>query len=114
MARLVATTAAGVSASSEPAIAPLIRRPSAHLRKMFGACDATASSSSPSADARRAPDYFPEWDEPEVRPYHHEPVVGDACGPRIVENFLDMADFLFVHPERTGRSHTRGGDYTVT
>ena len=38
-----------------------------------------------------------------------------ACGPRIVENFLDMAHFPFVHAGVLGaESHTEVRDYTVT
>ena len=64
---------------------------------------------------RDRPTYFPEWDEPGVRQYHDEPVVVHACGPRIVENFLDMAHFPFVHAGVLGaESHTEVRDYTVT
>ena len=61
------------------------------------------------------PAYFPEWDVPGVRQYHHEPQVVNACGPRIIENFLDMAHFPFVHAGVLGaESHTEVRDYTVT
>jgi phenylpropionate dioxygenase-like ring-hydroxylating dioxygenase large terminal subunit len=61
------------------------------------------------------PDYFPDWDAVGVRHYHDEPVVVHACGPRIVENFLDMAHFPFVHPDVLGtESHPEVRDYTVT
>ena len=64
-------------------------------------------SSPPSAGRRSAPpDYFPEWDEVGVRQYHDYPVVVHACGPRIIENFLDMAHFPFVHAGILGRSRT--------
>ncbi len=62
-----------------------------------------------------APDYFPEWDEPGVRHYHDVPIVVHASGPRIVENFLDMAHFPFVHAGVLGaESHPEVRDYTVT
>lgn len=60
------------------------------------------------------PEYFPEWDAPGVRHYHDVPTLVHACGPRIVENFLDMAHFPFVHPGVLGaeeRPEVR--DYTV-
>jgi phenylpropionate dioxygenase-like ring-hydroxylating dioxygenase large terminal subunit len=61
------------------------------------------------------PAYFPEWNEIGVRHYHDDPVVVNACGPRIVENFLDMAHFPFVHPGVLGtESHAEVRDYTVT
>ena len=87
----------------------------AHL-EMFAACErygvVFVALGRPPAEP---PDYFPEWDEPDVRHYHDEPVVVHACGPRIVENFLDMAHFPFVHPGVLGtESHPEVRDYTVT
>jgi phenylpropionate dioxygenase-like ring-hydroxylating dioxygenase large terminal subunit len=50
-----------------------------------------------------------------VRQYHDHPVVVHACGPRIIENFLDMAHFPFVHAGILGaESHTEVRSYTVT
>lgn len=64
---------------------------------------------------KEPPAYFPEWDVPGVRQYHHEPLVVNACGPRIIENFLDMAHFPFVHAGVLGaESHTEVRDYNVT
>jgi phenylpropionate dioxygenase-like ring-hydroxylating dioxygenase large terminal subunit len=45
---------------------------------------------------------FPEWDDPTYRrvlcgPYHFR-----AAGPRVVENFLDVAHFPFVHEHTLG------------
>jgi phenylpropionate dioxygenase-like ring-hydroxylating dioxygenase large terminal subunit len=65
---------------------------------VFGVCERygvvfVALGDTPSAP----PEYFTEWDEPGVRQYHDVPVLVHACGPRIVENFLDMAHFGFVH-----------------
>lgn len=38
----------------------------------------------------------------------------DACGPRIIENFLDLAHFPFVHPGVLGEvPHTSVPDYEV-
>ena len=60
------------------------------------------------------PSYFPEWDEAGVRQYHDDPVVVHACGPRIVENFLDMAHFPFVHAHLLGQvPHTEVREYRV-
>ena len=57
----------------------------------------------------------PSGTKPGVRHYHDVPVVVHACGPRIVENFLDMAHFPFVHAGVLGaESHTEVRDYTVT
>ncbi len=59
-------------------------------------------------------DYFPPYDEPGTRHAHHDPVVLSACGPRIVENFLDVAHFPFVHRAILGAEpHTAYADYEV-
>jgi phenylpropionate dioxygenase-like ring-hydroxylating dioxygenase large terminal subunit len=59
-------------------------------------------------------DYFPEYDEPGARHVHHPTVVLHASGPRIIENFLDMAHFPFVHGGILGaESHTRVREYDV-
>ena len=83
---------------------------------MFGVCERYGVVFAALGDAPSAPpEYFPEWDEPGVRQYHDVPVVVHACGPRIVENFLDMAHFPFVHAGILGaESHTEVRDYTVT
>jgi phenylpropionate dioxygenase-like ring-hydroxylating dioxygenase large terminal subunit len=88
--------------------------PNAHL-DMFEVCERygvvfVALGQAPA----EPPAYFPEWDEPGVRQYHDDPIVVHASGPRIVENFLDMAHFPFVHPDVLGaESHTEVRDYTV-
>ena len=91
--------------------------PPANARlEMFGVCERYGVVFAALGDAPSAPpEYFPEWDEPGVRQYHDVPVVVHACGPRIVENFLDMAHFPFVHAGVLGaESHTEVRDYTVT
>lgn len=99
----------------QPAMPGRTPPPNAHL-EMFAVCERygvvfVALGRMPAGP----PGYFPEWDEPGVRHYHDEPVVVHACGPRIVENFLDMAHFPFVHPGVLGaESHTEVRDYTVT
>jgi len=40
---------------------------------------------------------FPEWDNDEYRKILCGPYTMDACGTRIVENFLDIGHFPFVH-----------------
>ena len=40
---------------------------------------------------------FPEWDEPAFRKVACGPYVMNAFGPRVVENFLDVGHFPFVH-----------------
>ncbi len=99
----------------QPASPGLTPPPKARL-EMFDVCERYGVVFVALGDAPAAPpDYFPEWDEPGVRQYHDEPVVVHACGPRIVENFLDMAHFPFVHPGVLGaESHTEVRDYTVT
>jgi phenylpropionate dioxygenase-like ring-hydroxylating dioxygenase large terminal subunit len=93
------------------------RTPPANARlEMFAVCERygvvfAALGRPPS----HPPAYFPEWDETGVRQYHDDPVVVHACGPRIIENFLDMAHFPFVHPGVLGSElHAEVRDYTVT
>jgi phenylpropionate dioxygenase-like ring-hydroxylating dioxygenase large terminal subunit len=40
---------------------------------------------------------FPEWDDPGVRRFTMGPYIMDASGPRIIENFLDLAHLPVVH-----------------
>jgi len=98
----------------QPAMPGRTPPPNAHL-EMFAVCErygvVFVALGRPPAEL---PDYFPEWDEPDARQYHDEPVVVHACGPRIVENFLDMAHFPFVHPDVLGaESHPEVRDYNV-
>ena len=99
----------------QPASPGLTPPPNARL-EMFDVCERYGVVFAALGDAPNAPpEYFPEWDEPGVRQYHDVPVVVHACGPRIVENFLDMAHFPFVHAGVLGaESHTEVRDYTVT
>jgi phenylpropionate dioxygenase-like ring-hydroxylating dioxygenase large terminal subunit len=45
---------------------------------------------------------FPEWDEPAYRTMLCGPYHVNASGPRIVENFLDVGHFPFVHEHILG------------
>ncbi|MFN8633487.1 MAG: aromatic ring-hydroxylating dioxygenase subunit alpha [Chloroflexota bacterium] len=45
---------------------------------------------------------FPEWDVPEYRTMLCGPYAVNASGPRIVENFLDVGHFPFVHENILG------------
>jgi phenylpropionate dioxygenase-like ring-hydroxylating dioxygenase large terminal subunit len=40
---------------------------------------------------------FPEWDDPSFRKVHCGPYRMNAAAPRVVENFLDVGHFPFVH-----------------
>ena len=61
------------------------------------------------------PDWFPEFNVPESQSVHHSPRLVQASGPRIIENFLDMAHFPFVHAGTLGAEpHTEVRDYVVT
>jgi phenylpropionate dioxygenase-like ring-hydroxylating dioxygenase large terminal subunit len=58
---------------------------------------------------------FPEWDDSSFRKIHCGPYRFAAAGPRVVENFLDVAHFPFVHEGYLGdRDHAEIDDYTVT
>ena len=93
----------------QPAMPGRTPPPNAHL-EMFAVCErygvVFVALGRPPAEP---PAYFPEWDEAGVRHYHDDPVVVHACGPRIVENFLDMAHFPFVHPGVLGSRVARRG-----
>jgi phenylpropionate dioxygenase-like ring-hydroxylating dioxygenase large terminal subunit len=58
---------------------------------------------------------FPEWDDPTFRKILCGPYRVGASGPRIVENFLDVGHFPFVHEGILGtRSRPEIADYEVT
>jgi phenylpropionate dioxygenase-like ring-hydroxylating dioxygenase large terminal subunit len=57
---------------------------------------------------------FPEWDDPSFEKITVGPYLYRAHGPRVVENFLDVAHFPFVHAGYLGDpSQTQIGDYEV-
>lgn len=66
------------------------------------------------AEPRNLTDYAP-YDKRPDRNVIYGPVELASCGPRIIENFLDMAHFPFVHPEYLGRApHTEVYAYEVS
>jgi phenylpropionate dioxygenase-like ring-hydroxylating dioxygenase large terminal subunit len=57
---------------------------------------------------------FPEWDDASFRKVGAGPYLFKAHGPRVIENFLDVGHFPFVHAGLLGDpSHTEVGDYEV-
>ncbi len=65
-------------------------------------------------DAPAVLDYFPAYDTAGARIGRHDPAVVRTSGPRIVENFLDVAHFPFVHRGILGAEpHTTYADYEV-
>ena len=57
---------------------------------------------------------FPQWDDETFRKVHCGPYVMKANGPRIVENFLDVTHFPFVHQGFLGDpEHAELSDYSV-
>jgi phenylpropionate dioxygenase-like ring-hydroxylating dioxygenase large terminal subunit len=57
---------------------------------------------------------FPEWKDPSYRKIYCGPYVANASGPRLVENFLDVAHLPFVHEGLLGdRDHAEINDYEV-
>lgn len=57
---------------------------------------------------------FPEWDESSYRKIFCGPYDANASGPRLVENFLDVAHLPFVHEGLLGdRRHAEINDYEV-
>ena len=58
---------------------------------------------------------FPEWHEPEFRKLLCGPYTVQTSGPRIIENFLDVAHFPFVHANVLGvDDHAEIADYEVS
>jgi phenylpropionate dioxygenase-like ring-hydroxylating dioxygenase large terminal subunit len=58
---------------------------------------------------------FPEWADDSFRKIHCGPYRFSAAAPRVVENFLDVAHFPFVHEGFLGdREHAEISDYEVT
>jgi phenylpropionate dioxygenase-like ring-hydroxylating dioxygenase large terminal subunit len=57
---------------------------------------------------------YPEWDDPAFRSFPAGPYPMRASGPRVIENFLDVAHFPFVHAGYLGDpAHTEIEDYEV-
>lgn len=57
---------------------------------------------------------FAEWDDVSFRKVDAGPYLFKAHGPRVIENFLDVGHFPFVHAGFLGDpSHTEVGDYNV-
>ncbi|MCU0511029.1 MAG: aromatic ring-hydroxylating dioxygenase subunit alpha [Anaerolineae bacterium] len=55
---------------------------------------------------------FPEWDDASFRKIACGPYAFRASAPRVIENFLDVAHFPFVHEGYLGDpAHTRISDY---
>lgn len=66
------------------------------------------------ADGEPAPPAFAAEDEPRLRKVNCGPYDVAASAPRIVENFLDMAHFGFVHEGWLGRrDHTAVAEYRI-
>ncbi|HTJ95327.1 MAG TPA: aromatic ring-hydroxylating dioxygenase subunit alpha [Pararobbsia sp.] len=60
-------------------------------------------------------DFYPEYDTPGARCINLAPQTVRSSGPRVIENFLDMAHFPFVHAGILGApAHTEVRDYEVT
>jgi phenylpropionate dioxygenase-like ring-hydroxylating dioxygenase large terminal subunit len=58
------------------------------------------------------PPPFPEWDDASFRKLLCGPYPVEASGPRIIENFLDVAHFAFVHDSILGTpERPEIGDY---
>lgn len=61
------------------------------------------------------PPPFTEWDDASFRKVACGPYAVPVGGPRLVENFLDVAHFPFVHEGYLGvQTHTEIADYGVT
>src|SRR5438309_4372798 len=57
---------------------------------------------------------FEQWEDASFRKVHCGPYQVEASGPRLVENFLDVAHFPYVHQGLLGDpAHPEVGDYTA-
>ena len=66
-------------------------------------------------EPRAEPPPFPEWADPAFRKLLCGPYPVEASGPRIVENFLDVAHFAFVHDTLLGTpERPEIADYTAS
>jgi phenylpropionate dioxygenase-like ring-hydroxylating dioxygenase large terminal subunit len=65
------------------------------------------------APAQEIPE-FPEWEDESYRKVFSGPYLFRAHGPRVIENFLDVGHFPFVHAGFLGDvAHPEIGDYVV-
>jgi phenylpropionate dioxygenase-like ring-hydroxylating dioxygenase large terminal subunit len=65
-------------------------------------------------DPRNSVPNFPEWHDPAFRKIGAGPYRFKAQGPRVIENFLDVGHFPFVHAGLLGDiGHTEIDDYEV-
>ena len=118
--RSCARTTDGCTTAAVSASVSRRRQVSHHRRTRGSRCSASASAmascSRPSATLRaRRPSTSPSGTSPASASTTTCRSWCNACGPRIVENFLDMAHFPFVHAGVLGaESHTEVRDYTVT
>ena len=57
---------------------------------------------------------FEQWDDPAFRKVHCGPYTVRASGPRVIENFLDVTHFPFVHQGLLGDpAHPEVSDYAA-
>src|ERR1700687_1298056 len=67
-----------------------------------------------SGDTQEGVTLFSEWDDVSFRKVGAGPYLFRAHGPRVIENFLDVGHFPFVHAGFLGDpGHTEVGDYEV-
>lgn len=93
--------------------------PASRIRKsclpIFATCEQYGVAWVCLGDPPGEPDWFPEFSAPGSHSVHHSPRLVQTSGPRIIENFLDMAHFPFVNNGTLGEeSHTEVRDYDVT
>lgn len=87
--------------------------PAASARR-FAACEAYGLIWACVGQPPAAPPPFPEYASPHLRKVVCGPYRLDAAGPRIIENFLDMAHFGTVHDGILGTAqHLQVCDYQV-
>jgi len=95
---------------------PSLRPPAAACATTYAACEKYGLVWVCLGTPARELDVFPEYDRPHAHPrrIHLAPQEVQTSAPRLMENFLDMAHFPFVHAGTLGQEpHTEVKDYVV-
>ena len=89
--------------------------PAAQLQQVFEVIEKFGLIWVKLAPSEHALPPFPEFEKPQLRKVHCGPYEVETSAPRIVENFLDMAHFGFIHEGILGDAqHTEVPDYAVS
>jgi phenylpropionate dioxygenase-like ring-hydroxylating dioxygenase large terminal subunit len=102
-----------IPAHPDQAIPAKARTPSLPVRVSSNLVWVAFEQSDPDS-SRHDPPELPEWTDSSFKKIPCGPFTVRASAPRVVENFLDVAHFAFVHEGYLGsRDHPEIPDYTV-